>query len=122
MKNNNNESTPMTSKKKSIKNIINEYTEEGRERRYASDEAFHKAITPDRDSLKKDENKGVIYRNGIDTRFLVYVILLLCFGAVIVEVIFTSMPAMYVSVLLSHVYVISNPPRNSACYTTLLFI
>ena len=82
MKNNNNESTPMTSKKKSIKNIINEYTEEGRERRYASDEAFHKAITPDRDSLKKDENKGVIYRNGIDTRFLVYVILLLCFGAV----------------------------------------
>ena len=42
MKNNDNESTPMTSKKKSIKNIINEYTEEGRERRYASDEAFHK--------------------------------------------------------------------------------
>ena len=34
----------------------------------------------------------------------------------IVEVVFTTaMPAMYVSVLLSHGYVISNLPSSSAC-------
>ena len=82
MKNNKNTNTPMTSNKKSIKNIINEYTEKRRESRYANDEAFHKSITPDRDPSSEGDNKGVIYRNGVDTRFLVYVILLLCFGAV----------------------------------------
>ena len=82
MKNNKNTNTPMTSNKKSIKNIIDEYTEKRRERRYANDEAFHKSITPDRDPSSEGDNKGVIYRNGVDTRFLVYVILLLCFGAV----------------------------------------
>ncbi len=82
MKNNKNTNTPMTSNKKSIKNIIDEYTEKRRESRYANDEAFHKSITPDRDPSSEGDNKGVIYRNGVDTRFLVYVILLLCFGAV----------------------------------------
>ena len=82
MKNNKNTNTPMTSNKKSIKNKIDEYTEKRRESRYANDEAFHKSITPDRDPSSEGDNKGVIYRNGVDTRFLVYVILLLCFGAV----------------------------------------
>ena len=82
MKNDKNTNTPMTSNKKSIKKIIDEYAEQRRERRYASDEAFHKTITPDRAPSNEDSNKGVIYRNGIDVRFLVYVILLLCFGAV----------------------------------------
>ena len=82
MKNDKNTSTPMTSNKKSIKNIIDEYTEQRRERRYAHDEAFHKSITPDRTPSNEDSNKGVVYRNGVDTRFLVYIILLLCFGAV----------------------------------------
>ena len=82
MKNDKNTNTPMTSNKKSIKKIIDEYAEQRRERRYASDEAFHKSITPDSAPSNEDGNKGVIYRNGIDVRFLVYVILLLCFGAV----------------------------------------
>ena len=82
MKNDKNTSTPLTSDKKSIKNIIDEYAEQRRERRYAKDEAFHRSITPDRTPSNEDGNKGVVYRNGVDTRFLVYIILLLCFGAV----------------------------------------
>ena len=82
MKNDKNTNTPMTSNKKSIKNIINEYMEQRREKSYAHDEAFHKSITPDHIPSNEGEHKGVIYRNGVDTRFLVYVILLLCFGAV----------------------------------------
>ena len=82
MNNERKSSTPMTSNKKSIKNRIDSYMESRREIRYASDEAFHKSITPDRNSSNEGENERVIYRNGVDTRFLVYVILLLCFGAV----------------------------------------
>lgn len=82
MKNDKQAKSPMTSKEKSIKNIINEYTEQRRERRYAKDEAFHKSITPDRAPSNEERDERVIYRNGVDTRFLVYVILLLCFGAV----------------------------------------
>lgn len=82
MKNEKQTRAPMTSKKKNIKNRINEYMEQRREKTYAKDEAFHKAITPDHTHSNESDNKGVIYRNGVDTRFLVYVILLLCFGAV----------------------------------------
>ncbi len=82
MKNEKKNSTPMTSKEKSIKNIIDEYMEKRREKTYAKDEAFHKSIAPDHASSKEESNERVIYRNGVDTRFLVYVILLLCFGAV----------------------------------------
>ena len=82
MKNNKSTDTSIRSDTKKINNIINEYTERRRERRYVNDEAFHKSIAPDRVSSNEEDNKGVIYRNGVDTRFLVYVILLLCFGAV----------------------------------------
>ena len=82
MKNEKKNSTPMTSKQKSVKNIIDEYMEKRREKTYAKDEAFHKSIAPDHASSKEESNERVIYRNGVDTRFLVYVILLLCFGAV----------------------------------------
>ena len=82
MKNEKNANTPMTSNKNSIKKRIEEYMEKRREKNYANDEAFHKAITPDHNPSDEGENERVIYRNGVDTRFLVYVILLLCFGAV----------------------------------------
>lgn len=82
MKNDKQAKSPMTSKEKSIKNIINEYMEQRREKSYAKDEAFHKSITPDRAPSNEERDERVIYRNGVDTRFLVYVILLLCFGAV----------------------------------------
>lgn len=82
MKNEKKTKNPAASDKKSVKNIIDEYMEQRREKNYAKDEAFHKAITPDHVTSEKGENERVIYRNGVDTRFLVYVILLLCFGAV----------------------------------------
>lgn len=82
MKNEKKTSTPTTSDKNSVKDVINEYMERRRERTYANDEAFHRSITPDHASSNKEENERVIYRNGVDTRFLIYVILLLCFGAV----------------------------------------
>ncbi len=82
MKKEKNANTPMTSNKNSIKKRIEEYLEKRREKNYANDEAFHKAITPDHNPSDEGENERVIYRNGVDTRFLVYVILLLCFGAV----------------------------------------
>ncbi len=82
MKNEKKTSSPTTSDKNSVKDVINEYMERRRERTYANDEAFHRSITPDHASSNKEENESVIYRNGVDTRFLIYVILLLCFGAV----------------------------------------
>lgn len=82
MKNEKKTSSPTTSDKNSVKDVINEYMERRRERTYANDEAFHRSITPDHASSNKEENERVIYRNGVDTRFLIYVILLLCFGAV----------------------------------------
>lgn len=82
MKNDKQTSTPMTSEKKSIKKRINDYMERAREKTYAKDENFHKSITPDHTPDTKGDSERVIYRNGVDTRFLIYVILLLCFGAV----------------------------------------
>ena len=82
MKNEKKTGARATSDNKSVKKIIDEYMEQRRERTYAQDEEFHKSITPDHAQSDKAESKRVIYRNGIDTRFLVYVILLLCFGAV----------------------------------------
>ena len=82
MKNEKKTNSPTTSENASVKNIIDEYMEKRREKRYAQDEAFHKSIAPDTARSSGAEAKRVIYRNGIDTRFLVYVILLLCFGAV----------------------------------------
>ena len=82
MKNEKKTSTPMTSNKKNIKKRINDYMERVREKNYALDEDFHKHITPDHIPSNEGDRERVIYRNGVDTRFLVYVILLLCFGAV----------------------------------------
>lgn len=69
-------------KKEKITEKINRFFEERREREFMQDEAFSKAITPDSSKAPEREEVRVIYRNGIDTRFLVYVIALLCFGAV----------------------------------------
>ena len=82
MKNGKNTNAPVTSNNKSIKKRINEFMESRREQIYAKDEEFHRSIMPDHSHSHEAESKRVIYRNGIDTRFLVYVILLLCFGAV----------------------------------------
>ena len=80
MENKNNNNAHKASRKNGIDEIINEYMERRRERTYKQDEAFDKALTPD--SENNGEAKAVIYRNGIDVRFLIYVIILLCFGAV----------------------------------------
>lgn len=81
MANNKKTNDPASTEKKSIFNRINEYMDKRREESYKKDEAFHKAITPDHSPTGEKSGERVIYRNGIDTRFLVYVILLLCFGA-----------------------------------------
>ena len=75
----NNSKAPKTN---SIKNRINEYVEKRREQAYKQDETFYKAIAPDHAPERENAGERIIYRNGIDTRFLIYVILLLCFGAV----------------------------------------
>ena len=82
MENNRKNNNPKTSESKSVNKVISEYMERRRERTYKADESFHKAITPDSSRTGGAEGKTVIYRNGIDTRFLIYVIVLLCFGAV----------------------------------------
>lgn len=69
-------------KASNIKQRINEYMEKRREKAYRNDEAFHNAITPDHTLSKEGSGKTIIYRNGVDMRFLIYVIVLLCFGAV----------------------------------------
>ena len=79
MNNNVNNNDPKTPDVKNIKNTIKDYMEKRRERTYAKDEDFHKAITPDHPSSKEEKGETVIYRNGIDVRFLIYVIVLLCF-------------------------------------------
>lgn len=81
MTNKNNANSPKAPKKMNLKNRINEYMESRREKAYKNDEAFHKAVTPDH-TPSGESGETVIYRNGIDTRFLIYVIVLLCFGAV----------------------------------------
>ena len=82
MKNNENNKAPKTSQKLDIKKKIIEYMEAARERTYKKDEEFSKAIAPDHASHTSGEGEAVIYRNGIDMRFLIYVVVLLCFGAV----------------------------------------
>ena len=82
MKNNMNNNDPKAPDVKNIKDTIKDYMEKRREKAYANDEAFHKAITPDHSPEGESKAETVIYRNGIDIRFLVYVIVLLCFGAV----------------------------------------
>lgn len=77
-KNNN----PKAPESKSVRDIINEYMEQRREKTYKQDEAFHKAITPDQARSDEGKRETVIYRNGVDIRFLIYIIVLLCFGAV----------------------------------------
>ena len=79
MNNNVNNNAPKTP---DVKITIKDYMEKRRERTYAKDEAFHKAITPDHSPEGESKAETVIYRNGIDVRFLIYVIVLLCFGAV----------------------------------------
>lgn len=72
-----------TPQRETVKETINKYMKTRRESDFIRDRAKNTAITPD-SSKWSEEKKGkrVIYRNGIDTRFLVYVIILLCFGAV----------------------------------------
>ena len=72
-----------TPQRETVKETINKYMETRRESDFIRDRAKNTAITPD-SSKWSEEKKGkrAIYRNGIDTRFLVYVIILLCFGAV----------------------------------------
>ena len=66
-------------KKITLKEKIENYLQKRREIRYRQDIVFSETITP-HDSF--EEKETVIYRNGVDTRFLIYVIVLLCFGAV----------------------------------------
>lgn len=75
----NNQGAPKNIK---AKEKINEYMEKRREDRYRADEAFARAVMPGSKSREDGTERTVIYRNGVDTRFLVYVIVLLCFGAV----------------------------------------
>ncbi len=83
MENNKRINDTKASEKKSIRNQINEYMESRRERAYADTEASSRAISPDSvPAGAGNRGETVIYRNGVDTRFLVYVIVLLCFGAV----------------------------------------
>ncbi|MBR2381960.1 MAG: cell division protein FtsW [Clostridia bacterium] len=79
---NNKKNNPASSESKSVRKVISEYMEQRRERSYKQDEAFHKAITPDHARESEGKRETVIYRNGVDTRFLIYIIVLLCFGAV----------------------------------------
>ena len=79
---NNDTSKAPNVKKEKITKKINRFFEERRESAYRQDEVFSSSIAPDSSDSPVGEGKRVIYRNGIDTRFLVYVIALLCFGAV----------------------------------------
>ena len=78
----NKKNNPKAPASENFKKRINDYMEQRRERSYRNDEDFHKAITPDHSRASEEKSETVIYRNGIDTRFLIYVIVLLCFGAV----------------------------------------
>ncbi|MBO5716264.1 MAG: cell division protein FtsW [Clostridia bacterium] len=82
MENNKKNNNPMSSESKSIRKVISEYMEQRREKNYRADESFHRAITPDHTRSGEAKRETVIYRNGVDTRFLIYIIVLLCFGAV----------------------------------------
>ena len=82
MKKNIKDNDPKTSGVRAIKDKISEYMERAREQRYKNDEEFYTAIAPDHSHSGDNDAKAVMYRNGVDTRFLIYVIVLLCFGAV----------------------------------------
>ena len=82
MENNKRNNNPKAPESKSVRKVISEYMEQRREKSYREDEAFHKAITPDHSRASESERETVIYRNGVDMRFLIYIIVLLCFGAV----------------------------------------
>ena len=72
-----------TPKQETVKERVNKYMENRRESDFIRDRAINRAITPDSSKNRMEEkSRRVIYKNGIDTRFLVYVIILLCFGAV----------------------------------------
>ena len=79
---NNKKNNPASSESKSVRKVINEYMEQRREKSYKQDEAFHNAIMPDHSRESEGKKETVIYRNGVDMRFLIYIIVLLCFGAV----------------------------------------
>lgn len=82
MENNRKNNDPKASDVINIKKTIKDYMEKRRESTYAKDESFQKAIAPDHSPEGESKARTVIYRNGIDMRFLIYVIVLLCFGAV----------------------------------------
>ena len=82
MENNKRNNNPKAPESKSVRKVISEYMEQRREKSYRQDETFHKAITPDHSRASENKRETVIYRNGVDTRFLIYIIVLLCFGAV----------------------------------------
>ena len=67
-------------KKLTLKEKIELYRQKRREKRYRQDVVFSETITPHNSC--EQEKETVIYRNGVDVRFLIYVIVLLCFGAV----------------------------------------
>ena len=70
-------------KYKRIKEKINKYFESRREKRYSGDIPRSRPIAPDGASaVSEGKSKTVTYRCGVDVRFLIYVIVLLCFGAV----------------------------------------
>lgn len=64
-------------KKEALKKKIQKYNEKRRRKRYLHDAAID-TIT----SHNEEEEKILDFRKGIDMRFLIYVIVLLCFGAV----------------------------------------
>ena len=82
MENNKSNNNPKAPESKSVRKVISEYMEQRREKTYKQDETFHRAITPDHAHASESKRETVIYRNGVDTRFLIYIIVLLCFGAV----------------------------------------
>lgn len=82
MEQNNKRNDPDASSANKIFKRISEYMERAREESYKKDEDFHRAIAPDHSPNGESKGETIIYRNGIDVRFLIYVIVLLCFGAV----------------------------------------
>lgn len=68
---------------KDLKRRINEYFESRRERLYKRDISRVHPIAPDGSSaVSEGKSKTISYRSGVDMRFLIYVIVLLCFGAI----------------------------------------
>lgn len=64
-------------KKEALKDKIQKHNEKRRQKRYLQDAAID-TITSNNEEVKETLD----FRNGIDMRFLIYVIVLLCFGAV----------------------------------------